>query len=102
MKPSGRLRDGDSRPAAPAAAGASAGARDIRTPAPGLAGGEPGLCPRLLDVKQAGAYLGVSPWTVRELAWRGELPEVRIGRRLLFDIRDLDGLVERNKRTERP
>lgn len=56
--------------------------------------------PRLVDVHGAGAYLGISSWTVRELVWTKKLPEVRIGRRLLFDVRDLDALVERNKRVE--
>jgi hypothetical protein len=41
--------------------------------------------------------LGVSPWTVRELEWKGKLPRVRISRRLLFDRSDLDRLIEREK-----
>ncbi len=53
-----------------------------------------------MDVHAAADYLGVSHWTVRDFAWRGELPEVRLGRRLLFDMRDLDALIERNKRRE--
>jgi hypothetical protein len=35
------------------------------------------------------------------MVWRGELPEVRIGRRLLVDVRDLDELIQRSKRRER-
>ena len=56
--------------------------------------------PRLLSVRQAAAYLGISHWTVRELVWKGELPEVRLGRRLLLDLRDLDRLIEARKKTE--
>ncbi len=55
--------------------------------------------PRLLNIHQAGEYLSLSPWTIREMIWRGELPEVRMGRRLLVDQRDLDALVDRNKRS---
>ncbi len=56
------------------------------------------LRPRLVDVHGAALYLGeISPWTVREMHWRGDLPAVRLGRRLLFDVRDLDTLIERNK-----
>lgn len=55
---------------------------------------------RLYSVKEAAGYLGLSPWTVRETIWRGELPSVRAGRRVLLDLRDLDAFVERNKRTE--
>jgi len=42
--------------------------------------------PRLFNIKQAAAYLGVAVWTLRDLEWRGELPAVRnLGKRLLFD-----------------
>ncbi len=53
---------------------------------------------RLLSVKDAAAYLGISQWTMRGLGWNGEIPEVKIGRRRLFDRRDLDTFVERSKR----
>ena len=58
--------------------------------------------PRLLTAREAGAYLGFkSHWPVRELAWRGELPVVRIGkRRVMFDIRDLDEWIEKQKTRE--
>ena len=39
----------------------------------------------------------LSPWTVRELAGKGRLPCVRITRKLLFDLRDLDALIDREK-----
>ena len=64
------------------------------------------LAPRLLDTAAAASYLGVSPGYVRGLMTRGELVPVRlpscrwageVGRRLLFDARDLDALVERWK-----
>jgi len=48
--------------------------------------------PRLLGVHQVAAYLGLPHWTLRELAWRGELLEVCLGRRLLFDRKALDTL----------
>lgn len=53
--------------------------------------------PKLLDVRGSGAYLGVSPWSIRDLIWSGELPYVRIGRRHMVDVADLDGYVERAK-----
>ena len=52
---------------------------------------------RLLTLPEAAAYLGVSPWTVRELQWSGKLPRVDLGRKLLFDRADLDALIERQK-----
>lgn len=65
------------------------------------------LRPRLLDLKAAGAYLGVSYWSARNLVDRGVLPKVelpicprsdgRVLRRILIDRKDLDALVEANK-----
>jgi len=64
-------------------------------------------CPeraRLLDVEAAAAYLSVSTWTIRDLEAAGELQRVRLPlpghrevRRLLYDVRDLDRLVEGSK-----
>ncbi len=62
------------------------------------------IVPRLLSLKQAALYLGVSPWTVRDLESAGVLPRVRIPlpnngelRNLLFDREDLDRLIEKWK-----
>lgn len=53
--------------------------------------------PRLLAVRDAAVYLGLTPWQVRGLVWAGTLPSVRIGRRLYLDRRDLDALPDRLK-----
>src|SRR5262249_33587588 len=60
------------------------------------------VTPRLLTAKQAGLYLGFqTAWPVRELAWKGELPVVRIGkRRIAFDRQDLDEFIEARKHRE--
>jgi hypothetical protein len=63
------------------------------------------IAPRLVDVDGAGRYLGgVSDDVVRDLMARGVLRPVRFPgaggrdlRRLLFDVVDLDELVERMK-----
>jgi hypothetical protein len=59
------------------------------------------LSPRLLDLEAAAAYLGVSPWTIRDMEAAGVLPRVRVPlpggrdlRKLLFDKADLDRLIE--------
>ena len=59
------------------------------------------ISPRLLDLRAAAAYLGVSPWTIRDLEANGTLRRVNVPsglgrdlRKLLFDRRDLDHLVE--------
>jgi len=54
--------------------------------------------PRLLNIKDASRYLGCSVWALRQLEWAGELRSIRnLGKRLLFDIADLDQLVEKKK-----
>ena len=52
---------------------------------------------RLLSLPEAADYLGLSPWTVRELAGKGRLPVVRITRKLQFDLRDLEALIDRER-----
>ena len=70
----------------------------------------PGLCPltpRLLDTESAARYLGgVSVWALRDLEAAGHLPRVRLPlpggrelRRILYDVTDLDRLIERSKDT---
>jgi len=52
---------------------------------------------RLLSQEEAARYLGISKWTLRDLVFRGDLPSVRIKRRLLVDRQDLDTYLERVK-----
>ena len=53
--------------------------------------------PRLLTVKEAATYLGRSIPSIRELVWAGSLPIVRVGRRIHFDIFDLEKWIEQHK-----
>jgi hypothetical protein len=41
--------------------------------------------------------LGLGEWRVRTLVWRMELPFVRIGRRIMIDILDLENFIHANK-----
>jgi excisionase family DNA binding protein len=59
------------------------------------------ITPRIVKTKQAAHYLGVSAWKLRNLVQAGELACI-IGDGTspwLFDIRDLDDWIERQKRT---
>ena len=55
---------------------------------------------RLYTLKQAGAYIGLSHWRVRTLIDSGQLAYVRLGRRILIDLKDLDALIDSNKQRE--
>ena len=58
---------------------------------------------RLLRIAEAAEYLHLSPWTLRGLVQRGELPIIKLVENghspWLFDIRDLDDWITRTKAT---
>jgi excisionase family DNA binding protein len=56
---------------------------------------------RLLPIRAAAEYLGVSQATVERLVYRGELPIVKIAGSTRYDVEDLDGYIERNRRRTR-
>ena len=57
------------------------------------------LGPRLLSLKQAAVFLGLSLWAMRERIWAGEIPVIRFpgGRKLYIDVNDLEDFVTKNK-----
>ncbi|HEY6357159.1 MAG TPA: hypothetical protein VIX35_02880 [Vicinamibacterales bacterium] len=67
---------------------------------------------RLLSLRQAASYLGLSYAQTRELVIRGYLPHIRLPcpragdgramRKFLIDQRDLDGFIDRHKRAGAP
>ena len=52
---------------------------------------------RLYSLPEAAEYLGRSSWSVRRLIWNGDLPQVRAGRRVHVDVRDMEAFIEKNK-----
>jgi len=55
---------------------------------------------RLLTLNEAGTYIGLSHWRVRSLIYSGQLAYVRLGRRILIDLKDLDSLIDSKKERE--
>lgn len=49
------------------------------------------------DLRYAGAFLGISPHTVRQLARRKQLAHYRVGRRLVFRDADLQAYMEQHR-----
>ena len=43
-------------------------------------------------------YTGLSIHTLRSYAYKGVLPSFKVGTRLLFDVDDLDALIQAGKR----
>ena len=59
------------------------------------------MSPRLLTLKDAAQYLGLTTWAMRERIWAGQIPVVRFpdGRKMYIDIQDIEGFIEQNKTT---
>jgi len=57
------------------------------------------MCPRLLPLRKAAEYLGLTVWAMRERIWAGDIPVVRFpgGRKMFIDVQDIEGFIERNK-----
>jgi hypothetical protein len=55
---------------------------------------------RLVAVETAGTIIGLGKWRIRSLVYSGELPYVRLGRRVMIDIRDIELFIESHKTRE--
>jgi hypothetical protein len=58
-------------------------------------------CPKLLSVKGAASYLGVTEWHMRQLIWNGYIPVVELPpnhKKQYLDVQDLDALIPRYKK----
>lgn len=51
---------------------------------------------RLVDTRGAAEYLGLTQDQIRGLVYRRQIPHLKIGRALKFDIRTLDRWVEQH------
>jgi excisionase family DNA binding protein len=52
---------------------------------------------RLMNIREAAHYLGTTPATLYTKIWRREIPFVKIGRSVRFDVKDLEALIERSR-----
>lgn len=57
--------------------------------------------PRLLPLKDAAQWLGITVWAMRERIWAGQIPVVQFpgGRKQYIDVQDLEAFIQKNKRT---
>ena len=55
--------------------------------------------PRLLPLKKAADYIGLTVWALRERIWAGDIPVVRFpgGRKQFIDVKDIEAFIEKNK-----
>jgi len=52
---------------------------------------------RVFGRKEAASYLGVSPSMLDKLVAQGILPRIKLGRRVIFKVEDLEGLLEMHR-----
>ena len=58
---------------------------------------QPKVAKRLYTIAEAAVFLGRNKWSVRRLIWAGELPAVRVGRRVHLDVHDMEAFIEKHK-----
>jgi hypothetical protein len=56
--------------------------------------------PRLLPIRQAAQWLGLTVWAMRKRIWAGQIPVVQFpgGRKMYVDVEDLEKFIQGNKR----
>ena len=56
--------------------------------------------PRLLPLKKAADYIGLTVWAMRERIWAGDIPVVQFpgGRKMYVDMQDIEEFIKKNKR----
>ena len=52
---------------------------------------------RPMNIPEAAHYLGTTPATLYTKIWRREIPFIKIGRSVRFDISDLELLIEQSR-----
>lgn len=57
----------------------------------------PDISKRLLTVAEAGVFVNLGPWCIRRLIYSGQIPYVKIGRRILLDRKDIEEFIEARK-----
>jgi len=58
------------------------------------------MSPRLLPLKKAAEYIGLTTWAMRERIWAGQIPVVQFpgGRKQFIDREDLESFIQNNKK----
>lgn len=55
---------------------------------------------KLMTVQEVCEWLTISRWSLYQMVSRGQIPHVKLGRRLRFVYSELDLWVQRNKKEE--
>ncbi len=62
--------------------------------------GKPLVIPeRYVDIKTVSRYTSLSESTLYEWSAQGKIPSIKMGRRVLFDLKDIDQVMDSFKRS---
>jgi excisionase family DNA binding protein len=53
--------------------------------------------PRLLSLKAASTYMGLTLWMVRRMVWDGEVNFVQAGRKIFIEVEELGRWVQQHR-----
>ena len=56
---------------------------------------------RYCSIKEVSEYTSLPTTTLYEWAAQRQIPSIKIGRRVLFDLKDIDELMSKSKRCEK-
>ena len=54
---------------------------------------------RYVNINEVSEYMSIPVKSLYELASQGRMPSIKLGRRVLFDLQDIDKMMESMKRT---
>ncbi len=57
------------------------------------------IAERYVDIKKVSEYTSLPVKTLYEWAGQGKIPSIKIGRRVLFDLHDIDKIMDSFKRS---
>jgi excisionase family DNA binding protein len=62
-----------------------------------MSGRQISVQPRLITIQALAAYLSCTLWAARTLLWEEEIPYIKIGKRHLVDLADVDSFIARKR-----
>jgi excisionase family DNA binding protein len=54
---------------------------------------------RYVNINEVSEYMSLPVKSLYELASQGRIPSIKLGKRVLFDLQDIDKMMESKKRT---
>ena len=56
------------------------------------------ISPKLVGIRDASHYLGLSPWTIRSWCYSGKIASHKVGSRLMVSMEELERVIHESER----